>query len=410
MKDARYIRNLIFTTVMGGLMGVMNYAFNVIVARYTDSSIFSTFSASMAYIYLLQIPSAAVMLMITKKVGENRKYDLNKFKWNSVLFFSVLGVIFSLVFFVFRNGIANMASIPLDSTIYLTIILFIGFISPITKGLFLGQERIYAFNFIMLFETVLKLIMAVVAIQLGGSIPLLILSNCIPALITTIAILPFIKTKGEETKEKISLNYRFLILTTVSFFLMAIPYTLDLILVNPIFRADYSAVSLLGKIVYFAAITIASVMFSRLSNQTDPKKERRTMLIAVIGTLAIGLCMTLGIFVFKDFVITWTIGGKYLSIAPYVGIFGLCMTGYAVVYMLANYFISIEHYNYIFILLITTLLQIYLFINFNDSLVQVLQNQIIVYSVLTVLTLIYTFLIFKLKKNGQKEIKDGKER
>jgi len=403
MKDAKYIRNLIFTTVMGGLMGVMNYAFNVIVARYTDSSIFSTFSASMAYIYLLQIPSAAVMLMITKKVGENRKYDLNKFKWNSVLFFSVLGVIFSLVFFVFRNGIANMASIPLDSTIYLTIILFVGFISPITKGLFLGQERIYAFNFIMVFETILKLIMAIVAIQLGGSIPLLILSNCIPALITTVAILPFIQMKGEKAEKKIPFNYRFLILTTVSFFLMTIPYTLDLILVNPIFRADYSAVSLLGKIVYFAAITIASVMFSRLSNQTDPKKERRTMLIAVLGTLAIGLCMTLGIFIFKDFAITWTIGEKYLSIAPYVGIFGLCMTGYAVVYMLTNYYISIESYRYIYILLVTTLLQIYLFLNFNDSLIQVLKNQIIVYSVLTILTLIYTFLIFKFKKNNGEE-------
>lgn len=384
-------------------MGVMNYAFNVIVARYTDSSIFSTFSASMAYIYLLQIPSAAIMLMITRKVGENRKYDLNKFKWNSVLLFSVFGAIFSLLFFMFRNGIANLASIPLDSTIYLTVIFFVGFISPITKGMFLGQERIYAFNFIMLFETVLKLIMAVVAIQLGGSVPLLILSNCIPALITTIAILPFIKIKGEIAKEKISINYRFLILTTVSLFLMTIPYTLDLILVNPTFRADYSAVSLLGKIVYFAAITVASVMFSRLSNQTDPKKERKTMFIAVLGTLAIGLCMTLAIFIFKDFVITWTIGEKYLSIAPYVGIFGLCMTGYAVVYMLTNYYISIERYSFIFILLITTLLQIYLFLNFNDSLVQVLQNQIIVYSVLTVLTLIYTFLIFKLKKNGQKE-------
>ena len=403
MKDAKYIRNLIFTTVMGGLMGVMNYAFNVIVARYTDSSIFSTFSASMAYIYLLQIPGAAVMLMITKKVGENRKYDLNKFKWNSLLIFSAIGILFSVLFFVFRENIASVASIPLDSTIYLTILLFVGFISPITKALFLGQERIYAFNFIMLFETILKLIMAIVAIQLGGSIPLLILSNCIPALITTIAILPFIKMNGEKAEKKISLNYRSLVLTAVSFLLMTIPYTLDLILVNPTFRADYSAVSLLGKIVYFAAITIASVMFSRLSNQTDYKKERRTMFIAVLGTLAIGLCMTLGIFIFKDFVITWTIGEKYLSIAPYVGIFGLCMTGYAVVYMLANYYISIDSYRYIYILVFTTLLQVYLFLNFNDSLIQVLKNQIIVYSVLTILTLIYTFLIFKFKKNYGEE-------
>ncbi len=406
MKDTKYIRNLIFTTAMGGLMGVMNYAFNVIVARYTDSSIFSTFSASMAFVYLLQIPSSSIMLMITKKVGENRKYDLNRLKWSSLRIFSIMGVISGLVFFALKNGISNIASIPSESIIYLSIILFIGFISPISKGLLLGQEKIYAFNFIMFFETILKLVMGAVAIKLGGSIPLLILSNCIPALLTTIVVLPLIKVNGEKRKEEIAINYKYLALATVSFLLLNMPYTLDLILVNPGFRADYSAVSLLGKIVYFAAITIASVMFSRLSNQTNPKAERKTMIIAILGTIFIGLGLTLGIFILKDWVITWTIGEKYLSIAPYVGIFGLCMTGYAVVYMLANYFISIDKYSYIYILLIITALQIYLFNNYNESLTQVLNNQIIVYSLLTVLTLIYLFIILKKKKNGQKESKD----
>jgi O-antigen/teichoic acid export membrane protein len=113
MKDAKYIRNLIFTTVMGGLMGVMNYAFNVIVARYTDSSVFSTFSTSMAFIYLLQIPSSSIMLMVTKKVGENRKYDLNKFKWNLLIIFSIIGIISALIFVLLRSIISDIASILL---------------------------------------------------------------------------------------------------------------------------------------------------------------------------------------------------------------------------------------------------------------------------------------------------------
>lgn len=407
MKDAKYIRNLIFTTVMGGLMGVMNYAFNVIVARYTDSSIFSTFSASMAFVYLLQIPSAAVILTVTKIVGENRKYDLEKFKWRILLIFSVMGAISSSLFFLFRTGFADIASIPLESIIYLAIILLISFISPISKGLLLGRERIYAYNIIVLAETILKLGMGIVAIKLGGSIPLLILSNCLPALLTTIVIYPLIRMKGEEKKEKIAINYKHFLLIIVSFLLINMPYTLDLILVNPGFRADYSAVSLLGKIVYFAATTIASVMFARLANQTDPKAERKTMIIAILGTLFIGLGLTLGIFVLKDWVITWTIGEKYLSVAPYVGIFGLCMTGYAVVYMLANYFISINRYTYIYILLVVSALQVYLFTAYNGSLTQVLNNQIIVYSLLTVLTLGYLFIILMRKRNGQKENKNS---
>lgn len=387
-------------------MGVMNYAFNVIVARYTDSSIFSTFSASMAFVYLLQIPSAAVILTVTKIVGENRKYDLNQFKWKILLIFSIMGTLSSVLFFVFKTGIANLASIPLESIIYLAVILLISFISPISKGLLLGRERIYAFNIIILIETILKLAMGIVAIKLGGSIPLLILSNCLPALLTTIVIYPFIKLNGEEKKEKVAVNYKHFLLIAVSFLLINMPYTLDLILVNPGFRADYSAVSLLGKIVYFAATTIASVMFSRLANQTDTKAERKTMIIAILGTIFIGLGLTFGIFLLKDWVITWTIGEKYLSVAPYVGIFGLCMTGYAVVYMLANYFISINKYKYIYVLIVVSVIQVYLFKAFNGALSQVLNNQIIVYSLLTVLTLVYLFIILNKKKNGQKEIKD----
>ena len=81
------------------------------------------------------------------------------------------------------------------------------------------------------------------------------------------------------------------------------------------------------------------------------------------------------------------------------------MTGYAVVYMLANYFISINRYTYIYILLVVSALQVYLFKTYNGSLTQVLNNQIVVYGLLTVLTLIYLFIILEKKRNGQKEDK-----
>jgi hypothetical protein len=90
----------------------------------------------------------------------------------------------------------------------------------------------------MFFETTLKLGIGVIAIKLGGSIPLLILSNCLPALLTTMIVLPFIKVDGEECKEKININYKYLVLAAISFLLINMPYTLDLILVNPVFRAD----------------------------------------------------------------------------------------------------------------------------------------------------------------------------
>ncbi len=403
IKELGYIKNLLLTSVIGGLIGLLNYVFNIIVARYTSASIFGTFSAAMAIVYLLQIPFASIQAMITKRVGENRKYDLNKFKWQSLLTFTIIGIVVSTIFFLCKTSLSQIASIPQDVFLYLTVVLLTAFISPTAKGILLGTERIALVNFLILGETILKLIMGIIAIKLGGSMFLLILSNCIPALLTTIFVLPLTRLKGDKVEKAIKIDYKELILTTVSFLLLSAPYTLDLILVNTSFRSEYSAVSLLGKLVYFASITIASVMFARLSNQTDTKAEKKTLIISLIGTVGIGLAVTFGLYLFKNFVINMTIGSQYLSIAPYIALFGLCMTGYAVVYMLANYFISISSFKYIYILVFMTGLQIYLFIINNNSLMQVLSNQIIVYSALTVLTLIYLFLTFKKRHNGEKE-------
>jgi hypothetical protein len=252
-------------------------------------------------------------------------------------------------------------------------------------------------------EAILKLVMGIVAVKMGGSLPILMLSNAIPALLTTAFIIPFTKLNGEKLKQKITVNYKELILTTITFLLLSAPYTLDLILVNTQFRAEYSAVSLLGKLVYFSAITIAAVMFARLANQTDTRAEKKTLLISLAGTLGIGVAVTLGLYLFKDLVINMTIGSQYLSIAPYIALFGLCMTGYAIAFMLANYFISISSFKYIFVLVFMTGLQIYLFMTYNSNLMQVLNNQIIVYSALTVLTLIYLYFTFKKRKHGEND-------
>jgi len=388
---------------MGGMIGVLGYVFNIIVARYTDSAIFGTFSAAMAIMYLLQIPITSIQAMVTKKIGENRKYDLNNFKWHSLMVFAGIGVFVALVFFLCRDQISQISNVPQDVFIYLTIVLFLSFISPVSKGLLLGTEKIVTVNLIMFGEATLKLIMGIVAIKMGGSLPILMLSNAIPALLTTAFIIPLTKLNGEKLEKKITVNYKELILTTITFLLLSAPYTLDLILVNTQFRAEYSAVSLLGKLVYFSAITIAAVMFARLANQTDTKAEKKTLLISLAGTLGIGIAVTLGLYLFKDFVIGMTIGDQYLSIAPYIALFGLCMTGYAIAFMLANYFISISSFRYIYILLFMTGLQIYLFLTYNDNLMQVLNNQIIVYSSLTVLTLIYLYFTFKKRHYGKKE-------
>jgi len=395
-SNSLFVRNLLFTSVFGGLIGLLNYLFNIFVARFTTMEIFGIYSATLGIIYLIQIPALSIQALITKAVAKNKLFNLNSYKWNILLQFTVLGVVFGGIFLLFKDSISSIATIPSDLIIYLAITFFLAFVSPISKGLLLGKERIITVNLLLLFETILRFVVGYFAIKTSAPLPLLILSCAVPSVITTLATLPLINLKGNGEKKSVPIDFKELFLATVSFLLLTIPYTLDLILVNPEFRAEYSGVSLLGKLVYFAAITIASVMFARISNLTKKAEITKSLLVALSLSVIIGLGTTAVLVIFKDSIISLSIGEKYLSVAPYLWIFGLCMTGYALVYMVANYFITQKYYVYIFVLLVCSLLQVYLFSIRNESLEMVIVNQVIVYLVLTLGT--FGMLTLNLRK------------
>lgn len=401
-KDIGFIRNLFLTTILGGIIGVLNYLFNLFVVRYTNQDIFSVFTASLGIIYIVQIPATSIQTLLTKIVAKNDRNNLQRYKWSSLFSFGVIGIVASLIFFLSREPISSLASIPLDTVIYLAITLLTSFISPIYKAFLLGEERIVSFNLLMLLETILKFGVGAIAIKMGGNIPLLILANSLPSILTSILVLPIIKVNSSG--KRIKNNYKEFFLITLFILFLTLPYTVDLILVNANFRAEYGSISLLGKLVYFSCIMTASVMLARVSNEKVEKNRRRSLVISLVLALCVGLVISFAYFIMTDFVIKLTIGEQYLSVGKYLGIFGLCMTGFAIVYMIANYFISQNTYSYIFILIVISILQIVLFRYRNSSLDLVIENQLIVYGILTLVTVV--FLIYKLKISNYAEKED----
>jgi O-antigen/teichoic acid export membrane protein len=399
-KQWVFVKNLFLTTILGGIIGILNYLFNIFVARYTDQNIFGTFSAALGIIYLVQIPAVAIQSVITKGVAKNKGARLDHYKWYSFGVFSLLGIVFSVLFFLARGTIADIANIPTDIVLFLAITLFFAFVSPVGKGLLLGKEKIGTVNLILLFETILKFVMGWIAIQMGGSVPLLILANGAPAILTTIFILPLVRFKTEKEK-KVKINFRELVLITLSFLFLSGPFILSLPLVNPIFRAEFSAISILGKLVYFASIMTASVLFARVANEKVEKDQKKSLMLSLILSVSIGFFISLTFFLFKDLIITLTVGEQYLAVSNYIASYGLCMTAFAFVYMVANFFISRENYNFIYILLLATVLQILSFIFRNNTLHMVMLNQYVVYGFMAFSTAIY--LIFKLRSidNGR---------
>ncbi len=405
-KERTFLLHLFLTTFLGGVVGILNYAFNILIARYTSLEIFGIFSAALGIIYLSQISGMSIQSLVTKTIAKNKENDLNQYKWNTTISFAIIGVVASIIFFLFKVPISQLASIPKELILYLSLAIIFAFISPVSKGLLLGQEKVITVNLLLLAETVMKFFIGISAIKIGGNIPLLIVANAIPPFLTTLFIIPMIKFKKKKDTE-VKNNWKEFLLMTLSFLLLTMPFTIDLVLVNSTFRAEYSSLSLLGKIVYFACVTTSAVLFARLSNESSFTKQKKSLFLSILLSLLIGLFLSLIYFFLGEKIISLSVGDSYLKINTYLGVFGLCMTGYSIVYMVANFFIARGTYSYIWVLLSASILQITLFSTRNNYLYEVVQNQVILYTCLTLSTIL--FLLFNFKKNRNEENKSSGE-
>ncbi len=338
-NEKTFLRNILIALSVGTLVSFLNYIFNIYLARNFSSNYFGLYTAAIGIIYLVQIPSAAIQTAITKKVAQNREVNIKKFKIQSTIQLGIVALILSLLFLLFGEYIAAFANIPKQYILPLAIALFGAILSPIPKGFLLGLEKIGTVNIIMLLETVLKFVMGYYAISRGLDITIPILANVIPSFLTLLVVFPFLKTGSNEfAKKKISLKYKELILLFVTFFLLNMPFTLDLILVNPDIRPAYGALSLIGKIVFFASTMIAGVMVSKLANQ-QTKLRKKTLLISLGIAAFTGLGLSLIYFLFTDIIVQFVFNGMYNEITPYITLYAIGMSAYSISYLVINFLI-----------------------------------------------------------------------
>lgn len=397
--DRGFINNILITIFFGIIVNLLNYLFSIFLARNLDTTNFGLYSAVLGIITLIQIPAIAIQTAITKRVASNKNFNLEKFKLKSTLQLTAIALAISLIFFILGDYISDMANIPEKYIPVLAFVVFGAIVSPVAKGFLLGLEKILSFNIVALLETAFKFVFGFIAIYLDADITIIILSFALPSILTSVVILPLTKTKSDiKPIKEIKLNYKQISLIFITFFLLNIPFTLDLILVNPEIRASYGALSLLGKIVYFASITIASLMISKLAN-SKKHLRKKTLLISIVISALTGVAITGVYCIFSKQIVDIVFGGMYIDIIEYLAPYALAMTVYAVSYMVITSLLVDDSYIHIYFLIFITVLQVILYSINNMTLYDVFINQIIIYGVLS--AFVFFILIFYIFKNGK---------
>ncbi|WP_240912550.1 oligosaccharide flippase family protein [Thermococcus sp. LS2] len=245
----------------------------------------------------------------------------------------------------------------------LVIILFasipFGFVLPVYQGILRGLQRFGALGISTSSWSFFKLFFGVVLVLLGfgvvGGISGMFLAHVFALFITLVFLRDLLKVKGDD-----GINLRDIVNYSSLAFLAIFAYTtmwnIDVILVkhylSPLEAGQYSAISVLGKIVLFAPGAVGMVIFPKAAEMHEKGEEHfHVLLKGLVLTLLISGGIVLAYALFPEFIITFIYGEKYLSVAPYLWRYGLAMMFFSLASVMVNYSLSINKTNISFYLL-----------------------------------------------------------
>lgn len=208
--------------------------------------------------------------------------------------------------------------------------------------------------------------------------------------------LKFLLTKNFNLKK--SLPDSFLSLWPILFFVLFL--NSDFILAKYLLPAEevghYGALSLLGKIIFFSTWVIAGLIFSLLK-EARPKNRLFILKRSLILTLLISLGLVILYYLFPELIIIISFGFNYLSITPFLGLFGLAMILLSLANLLIYYFLVLDPKKILWPLALAWFFQVIALSFWHQTIFQFASVMLLI-AVFLFLSLFFLFFLLKDKK------------
>lgn len=408
IKKNDFLKGSLILLISSLTMNALFFLFQIYVGKLgpSESGLFGTLTY---LIYLLIIPlTTAIQTIITKFVSTyNVSKEHSKIRYlflASTKKLLMAGIVISAVFFALSKYILEFLHIEsIIPLVLITIIFLLSLVLAINRGILQGLQNFKSLGLNFIMEGAFKLGLGIMFIMLGlgvnGALMAIIVSYLIPWLISFISFRELFSISSEKFSTKDLYEYSYPVFITM--FLLTAFYSIDVLLVrhflNQIDTGYYWAASLLGKIVFFASSSIALVMFPKVNELNLKNANTKKLLRKSIGlVMLIAVPITLVYYLIPEFILR-IIGfySQYSSITNFLGLFGVIMTIYSLVYVLCFYNLSLRKTGFIYLLGFFVILEAVLISLYHSSIIEILS---ILLALITFLLI--SIIIVTLRKNG----------
>jgi len=381
---------------------IINYVFHFYVGRTLGPEDYGIFGVLLSLIYIIVMPLMAIQTTLSKYVTElnakNEKEKLSYLFSRSLKKIGMIGLIISIIFIVVSPILSSFLKINLVSPlVILGASIMFAFLIPVIRGFLQGVQKFKLLGLTFVIESFSKILFGIPLIFIGYGVNGAVAGFALSFLLPLIILFYFIRNifKGKKEKFKTSEIYRYSFPVLIMLMALTGLYTWDIILIkrffDPIEAGQYAALSLFGKIIFFATLSISMVMFPKILELNSQNKRPSLLLFkSILITIFFGFSASLVYFLIPEFIVNMLFGEEYLVISPLLWIFGLIMTIFSICYLLSYYNIAFYKVKFLYLLIFFNILEILLLIFFHNSINQVLVILLIIMVLLFLSLIAYT--------------------
>ncbi len=366
---------------------VLNLIYQVGMGKILEPANYGTLLSLFSILYILSVvptsSSISVVKFIASAKDEKEKSGIYHGVRRFIFYFAGAGAVFVILI---SPLIANFLNINDVVSVILTAgVFFLSLVTLVNQASLQGILRflgVVAPNFVSAFS---KLVLGVVFVLIGLSVRGAMVGVVIGAGLAYLLSVKMINghfQKSSQTKLDLGKFLRYsrpVLLQALAFTSL---FTFDVILVKhffpPLAAGIYATVSTLGKIVFFAASPVASVMFPHITKRHANGEKYYELLFGSIGlTFLISFGVVTCYFLFPNLIVSVLYGSKYLMAVPLLFLMGLFIAFLTMANLLVNFFLSIDVTKIVILPVVAAVVQIVLIWRYHDSLQQVIMISVV---------------------------------
>ena len=407
IKKDGLIRGSLVMFIMLGIFNILNYVFQMSMARLLGPADYGILAVLMSIVYIFGIPSEAIQTVITRytsKLGikkENGKIkDILYRSLKKVFFFSFIAFI---VFTILSLFLSKMLKIDFWLLALTGLFIFYVFGVPVMRGVLQGKKRFLDLGFNMAVESFGKVIFSILLVLLGwkvyGAITGLVVGGIAALLLAFLSVKDVISSKTKRNSD-LSGVYRYNFPVLIGITSIVLIYSLDVILARIFFSPElagkYAFVSLIGKVVLFSSFAISKAMFPIASENFERGKKTRSILkksiflVLLISIVMLFLCLLIP----EEVIRVISLGSlQYIGASGILFFVSLAFSFTALTNVIINYALSINRIRQSSLTLLAfVILEVVLLSVFNSNLRE------FVISLLVVNFLMFIYSLWLVKK------------